>query len=89
MKKLLASVRNQWIKAQLNSPSFVQQTVLPRLHAGKEVARLLTKPYLPVIQLQGLGSGGSLTVTYVGRGYAKTFVKGTFFVAQNSPIPQH
>ncbi len=72
--------RDGWIKAQLKAPPSLQRTVIPRLHAAKEFARLLAKPYLPVYQLQGQGQGGSLSVTFIGWEYAKPALQDLLFV---------
>ena len=75
-------VRNLWISAQLSAPPRVQQTIMPRLHEGKEIIRLLTRPYLPVYQIEGRGQGGDLTVTYVGLDYAKPSMKCILFTEE-------
>lgn len=80
MSKLHNLARGWWIKAQLKAPRVLQQTVVPFLHDLKEVVRLLSRPYLPMYQWQGQGTGGPLTVIYVGPGFAKTFLRSILFV---------
>jgi hypothetical protein len=79
MSNVLESVRALWIRAQLKAPAFVQRAVIPRLHETKEIGRLLTRPLLPVYELEGQGHGGPLTVTYVGLDYTKPFLKDILF----------
>jgi hypothetical protein len=73
MNKALESIRNWWVEAQLKAPPWVQRTLISRLHEAKEVARLLSSPYLPVCQLEGRGQGGPLTVTHIGLKFAKPY----------------
>lgn len=87
MDRLLQSIQNLWIRAQLESPPFVRRTVIPRLHELKEMARLVVKPRLPVYELTGQGYGGPLTVTYAGLDYAKPFLKSILFV--NEPTERY
>jgi hypothetical protein len=76
--RLLQIVREAWIKTQLNAPRPVQRE-MPHLHAFKEIARLLSRPKLTVVEMRGRRSGGSLTVVYAGLEYAKPFLKEILF----------
>jgi len=82
----LEFVRDLWVEARLSAPPFVQRTVILRLHEVKEIMRLLSRPYLPVCQMQGQGQGGPLTVTYVGLEYAKPFMRSILFAEE--PVEQ-
>jgi hypothetical protein len=68
-----------WMEAQLGAPPFVGRAVVPRLHEGKEIGRLLVKPSMTLYQWQGQNEGGSLTVTYTGLGYAEPMLKSLLF----------
>jgi hypothetical protein len=86
MNKAPEFIRNLWIKAQLKAPPTVRRSVILRLHEAKEIVRLLTRPYLPVYQLQGQGQGGPLVVTYVGLEFAKPNLKSILFI--EDPVEQ-
>ena len=75
-------IRSLWIGAQLSAPPSVQRAVMPRLHEAKEIARYLTRPYLPVYQLQGQGQGGPLSLTFIGWEYAKPVLQDLLFVGK-------
>ncbi len=68
-----------WIRVRVGTPPFVQHAVVPVLHQAKEIVRLLTRPHLPVYELQGQGQDGPLMVTYVGLEFAKPFLKSILF----------
>lgn len=79
MSKSSKFIRNLWFKARLNAPPVVQQRIIPWLQETKETAQLLTKPYLPIYQLQGSTQSGPLTVAFAGREYTKEFFKSFLF----------
>jgi hypothetical protein len=79
MSKLFELSQGLWLEAQLAAPDFVQQAVIPRLHAAKEIARSLLKPHLPIYQWRGQGPAGPLSVAYVGLGFARPFLKSILF----------
>lgn len=79
-------VRRLWVGAQLAAPSPVQQVVIPRLHAIKELARLLTRPHLPVYELTGQGKAGPLRVSYIGLPFAKPVLETLLFVEKTSEV---
>ena len=68
-----------WIEMQLGTPPFIQRTIIPTLHKGKEFARMLVQPYLYLYELRGQSQAGPLTVTYGGLGYAKPMLKKMLF----------
>lgn len=79
-------IRNLWIKARVGAPPFVQRVVIPRMHEAKEFSRLLVRPRLPVYRLEGQAHGSSLTVTYIGLAFAKSFLKSILF--SEDPVEQ-
>lgn len=82
LKNLFGFAHNLWLNFQLKSPPFIRQKLIPHLHDLKEIARLVTRIYLPVTRWQGHGQEGLLTVTYIGFGYAKPFLKGAIFTEE-------
>ena len=82
MNKILELSRSLWIKAQLQSPAWAQQGVLPRLHETKEIARLLVRPRLPVYEWRGQAAGGPLAIVYAGSGFTKRFLMDLLFVRE-------
>lgn len=79
--RLLKTARAAWIKAQLNAPRPVQR-LMPRLHEIKEIARLLSRPWLTAVEMRGRNPGGSLSVVYAGLEYAKPFLKEILFESE-------
>lgn len=82
MSKLLELLRWIWIEVRLSSPSVVQDKVIPFLHQAKDIARLLSKPYLTIYKWQGHNEGGSLTVSYAGLGNVAPFIKSILFAEE-------
>lgn len=64
VSKLSHQMRAAWIRLQLESPAWVQRTLLPKLHAAKELGRV--RPTLVVQRLSGRNAGGPLCVDYAG-----------------------
>jgi hypothetical protein len=87
MNILLRRTQDLWIKAQLKAPAAVDRSIMPRLHEAKEIARLLTNPYLPVRLLQGQAHTGPITVSYVGLQFFEPFLKSVLF--ETDPFEQH
>lgn len=79
MNKLLEWSLGMWTEIQLSAPPVVRDSVLPRIHEAKEIARLLIRPRLTIHQWQGQGQGGPLTVNYAGLGYAGPYLKDLLF----------
>ena len=57
----------------------MRRAIVPLLHYAKEIARLLTKPYLPVCRMEGQARGGPLTVSYIGLPFARPFLEDLLF----------
>lgn len=79
MNGAIAEIRTIWTRAQLAAPPFVRRHVLPGLNDVKEVARLLFKPYLPVWELRGNGSGGPLSVVFVNVSLSRSNLQTILF----------
>lgn len=71
-----------WLETQLGAPPFIQSTVIPTLHKGKEFTRMLAQPYVSLYELKGQNQAGPLTVTYGGVAYAKPLLKSLLFVQE-------
>jgi hypothetical protein len=82
MGKLSELAHWLWIEARFQSPSFVQRTIMPRLHKVKEYARLVAEPYMTLYELKGRNQAGPLTVTYGGLGYARLLLESLLFTEE-------
>ena len=79
MNKLSSLSHWLWMETRLGTPDLIHRMVIPRLHEVKELGRMVAKSYLTLHEWQGINTGGKLTVTYAGLGYAAPMLKTLLF----------
>jgi hypothetical protein len=65
-----------WVRVQMGTPPQVR----PLVQEAKDMALILSRPYLTACQWQGQSGAGLLTVSYAGFEYAKAYLKSILFV---------
>ena len=65
MNRLLKMAHDLWIEAQLSTPLPVRRAALPLVNDLAQLARLVARPSLPIVELSGEGVDGDLTALFV------------------------
>ncbi len=81
MRKTIERIRNLWLETQLVAPPWLQHAAIEPLHQARRAARLLARPYLPIVQWLGESQGGPLNVAFSGCDDAEPFFKDLLFTA--------
>jgi len=81
VRKMIERTRNLWLETQLLAPPWMQRAAIEPLHQARRAARLLARPYLPVVHWQGQSQGGPLSVAFSGCDDAGPFLKALLFTA--------